>query len=147
MSESLKVVQEEPWYAEGLRFQCTECGKCCTGAPGYVWVSEEEIQNIADLLQITPTQVRQKYLRNVGNRLALLEDKKNYDCIFLRDKKCTIYLSRPKQCRTFPWWKENLRSREAWEEAARYCEGIRSEAPLVPFSTIQEQLSAPGTEG
>ena len=28
----------EPWYRDGLRFECTRCGHCCTGAPGYVWV-------------------------------------------------------------------------------------------------------------
>ena len=50
----LKVIHEDksrdgqprdgkPWYAEGLRFKCTECGQCCTGAPGYVWVNEEEV--------------------------------------------------------------------------------------------------------
>ena len=29
----------DAWYAEeGLAFECTGCGDCCTGAPGYVWV-------------------------------------------------------------------------------------------------------------
>ena len=27
------------WYRDGLRFECTRCGACCTGAPGYVWVT------------------------------------------------------------------------------------------------------------
>ena len=27
----------------GLRFECTQCGDCCTGAPGYVWVNKAEI--------------------------------------------------------------------------------------------------------
>ena len=33
-----KEVRAEPWYRDGLRFACTRCGACCTGAPGYVWV-------------------------------------------------------------------------------------------------------------
>ena len=37
------------WYKDGLQFECTGCGDCCTGEPGYVWVSEQEIQNLADL--------------------------------------------------------------------------------------------------
>ena len=34
---------QQPWYAGGLRFTCTGCGDCCTGAPGYVWVNQQEI--------------------------------------------------------------------------------------------------------
>lgn len=40
-----------PWYAPGLSFTCTQCGNCCTGEPGVVWVSDEEIHaspSIAD---------------------------------------------------------------------------------------------------
>ena len=29
----------DTWYHLGLRFQCTGCGDCCTGAPGYVWIN------------------------------------------------------------------------------------------------------------
>lgn len=36
-----------PWYADGLKFKCTGCGDCCTGAPGYVWVNKAEIEAIA----------------------------------------------------------------------------------------------------
>src|SRR5437899_11026538 len=39
---------EEPWYQDGLRFRCTRCGNCCTGAPGFVWVEPEEIDAIAE---------------------------------------------------------------------------------------------------
>ena len=35
--------EAQPWYAAGLQFGCTECGNCCAGAPGYVWISTEEI--------------------------------------------------------------------------------------------------------
>ena len=37
------VMPKFPWYAAGLRFFCTQCGDCCSGAPGFVWVNEEEI--------------------------------------------------------------------------------------------------------
>jgi Fe-S-cluster containining protein len=128
-----------PWYAKGLRFKCTECGKCCTGGPGYAWVDDQEIQAMADYLKITPKDFGKKYLRFVQGRYSLIE-KRNYDCIFLKDKKCTIYPVRPQQCRTFPWWAQNLSSPEAWEEAAQDCEGISKDAPVVPLTTIQSQL-------
>lgn len=137
----LKVLKEEPWYAQGLRFKCTGCGQCCTGAPGYIWVTEAEIEQIAQHLNLSILEFSQRYLRRVKDRFSLLEYPKNFDCIFLKDKKCQIYSVRPSQCRTFPWWPNNLQSEKDWQEAARHCEGISSEAPIVPLHEIQEQLA------
>lgn len=141
MKNPLKVLSDDkPWYSEGLRFKCTECGQCCTGAPGYAWVTDEEIQKIADYLKMDVKAFGRKYLRFVRGRYALVE-RKNYDCIFLKDRKCSVYPVRPTQCRTFPWWVQNLTSPEAWKEAAQYCEGINDEAPLVSIDVIESQLN------
>ena len=143
----LNVLKDEkPWYSEGLRFKCTECGECCTGGPGYCWVTDEEISAIADYLKMDLKKFQRRYLRYVTGRYSLVETK-NYDCIFLKDKKCTIYPVRPTQCRTFPWWAQNLSSPEAWEEAAKRCEGISKEAPIVPLKTIESQLSVDRSSG
>lgn len=136
----LKTIKEpSPWYAKGLNFECTGCGKCCTGTPGYVWLSEQEIQEIAVFLGLTIEEFAIRYLRLVDGDLSLKECPKNYDCVFLKDKKCEIYSVRPQQCRTFPWWPRLLKSEKDWEEAARDCEGISPQAPLVAFETIEEQ--------
>lgn len=129
-----------PWYQEGLRFECTQCGQCCTGAPGYTWVSEKEIETIAAHLQMEIAEFVRRYLKKVGDRWSLLEHPKTYDCVFLKDKKCQIYSIRPRQCRTFPWWAQNLKSPEAWERAGSRCEGIHSDAPVVAFGVIQKAL-------
>lgn len=133
-------VINEPWYAEGLNFKCTGCGKCCTGSPGYVWVTLNEIEEIADHLQLSLDEFSQKYLRKVKGRFSLKEHPSTYDCAFLKDNKCEIYEVRPTQCRTYPWWPKNLKSKKDWQEAATYCEGISLEAPLVPIEVISEQL-------
>lgn len=127
------------WYSEGLRFKCTECGKCCTGTPGYVWVNAEEMEEMAAFLEISLREFKQKYVRRVGQRHSLLESKQSYDCIFLKENKCQVYGARPTQCRTFPWWPQNLSSKKAWQETARACEGISEEAPLVSYETIEAQ--------
>jgi uncharacterized protein len=132
------MCDDQCWYKNGLRFTCTGCGRCCSGAPGYVWVTSEEISAMAQHLSLSPELFVQRYIRQVGDRLALIElPNRNYDCIFLKNQKCMIYDYRPRQCRTFPWWKENLTSPESWEEAALYCEGIAPEGELVPSKTIQ----------
>jgi uncharacterized protein len=133
------MTKSEKWYQEGLRFKCTECGKCCTGSPGYVWVSEDEMQAMADFLAIPLKEFVRRYIRRVGQRYSLVESKITYDCVFLKDKKCLVYGARPTQCRTYPWWPSNLRSKESWEETALTCEGIDENAPLVPYESIEEQ--------
>lgn len=130
-----------PWYKEGLRFKCTGCGECCTGAPGYVWVTLAEADEIAKTLNITQEEFIKKYTRRIGSRLSLKEHPGNFDCVFLKGKRCEIYHQRPKQCRTFPWWKEQLKSKEAWDEAAERCEGINHpDAPLISIGEIQKNL-------
>lgn len=130
---------QNKWYKGGLRFQCTECGKCCTGAPGYVWVNEEEIEQMAQFLSIPSKEFYRKYIRRIGQRYSLIESKITFDCIFLKNKKCQVYGARPTQCRTYPWWPTNLNSPEAWQETARTCEGIHAEAELVAYESIEEQ--------
>lgn len=131
----------KPWYKEGLRFQCTGCGQCCTGFPGYVWVTEQEIQGMAQALQMPLDDFVQKYIRKVGNRYSLKERSKTYDCVLLEGKKCTVYHARPTQCQTFPWWQENLESPEHWEHASKNCEGINHpDAPLISLEEIEKSL-------
>ena len=115
----------EPWYADGLKFSCTQCGRCCGGAPGDIWVSEDEIEALAERLGVENEAFRRKYTRKVGRRGISLVEKSNYDCIFF-DKKsgCTVYEERPLQCRTWPFWRSNVRSREDWDIESESCPGM-----------------------
>lgn len=132
-----------PWYKEGLRFKCTGCGRCCTGKAGYVWVSVEEMQSMANVLNISLDLFKRKYTRIREQKYALVEKitlNKEYACVFLQDNKCLVYQARPLQCRTFPWWPENLNNPESWALAAQECEGITDQAPIVPYSEIEANL-------
>ncbi|CCB86694.1 uncharacterized protein jhp_0259 [Parachlamydia acanthamoebae UV-7] len=131
-----------PWYKEGLKFKCTGCGQCCTGAPGYVWVTIQEMEEMAQVLNISLAQFKRTYIRQRDNRYALIEKKnENNACIFLKNNRCQVYTARPSQCRTYPWWKENLNTKESWALAAEQCEGISDDAPRIPFDEIQKNLS------
>ena len=118
----------DKWYKGGLRFTCTQCGNCCTGAPGYVWVSREEIRRIARFLGRNDEWLPADQLRRVGFKYSLTE-RANSDCVFLvsagdRKRTCSIYPVRPLQCRTWPFWSENLKSSDAWNRAALLCPGM-----------------------
>lgn len=126
------------WYSNGLKFECTKCGKCCTGSPGYVWLTIPEIYRIAEFLGIRDHELVRDYVRKVGERLSLIE-KPNGECIFYEDG-CKIYPVRPTQCRTFPFWPEALQSPAAWEEYARDCEGM-NQGKLYTLEEIEKEKS------
>jgi Fe-S-cluster containining protein len=112
-----------PWYRDGLSFRCTRCGACCTGAPGYVWVNKDEIAQLAAARGTSPAQFAKQFVRRVGNRYSLIE-KPGGDCIFWdRHAGCTVYAARPVQCRTWPFWPENIETPEAWAAVQRICPG------------------------
>jgi uncharacterized protein len=131
----LDVIEAKPaWYAGGLQFTCTQCGNCCTGAPGFVWISETEIARLAEYLELSEQETVRRYCREVGGKFSLRErisEKGEYDCIFLGrqpdgTRTCGVYPARPLQCRTWPFWHGNLASREAWDTAAKRCHGMNS---------------------
>lgn len=132
-------MSEERWYKDGLNFSCTQCGDCCTGAPGYVWVNEQELREIAGFLGKSIGEVRLHHTRLLGLRTSLTEYA-NGDCTFFdgRTRSCTIYPVRPTQCRTWPFWESNLESPESWKEVQRDCPGAGRGA-FVSLEEIEER--------
>tara|TARA_R110002049_G_scaffold2750_2_gene21547 strand:+ start:361526 stop:361981 length:456 start_codon:yes stop_codon:yes gene_type:complete len=115
---------KQPWYADGLQFQCTQCGDCCGGEPGFVWVGEDEIEALAAEMKITVDEFEYQFVRQVG-RDKSLKEYPDGDCILLdpETRKCTVYGARPIQCRTWPFWDSNLKKRKDWKETCEVCPG------------------------
>ena len=138
------------WYADGLDFTCTTCGNCCTGGPGFVWVTDEEIERAAEHLKVDVKEFRRQYTRRVTGKVSFKEVRRPnglHDCVFLTElppaetnasgnklepgqpvplsrRVCGIYPVRPLQCRTWPFWPENLRTKPSWNRAAKGCPGM-----------------------
>ncbi|MCY2995865.1 MAG: YkgJ family cysteine cluster protein [Planctomycetota bacterium] len=112
------------WYANGLRFQCSQCGNCCTGSPGFVWVNQQEIEALAGAIGEEFDAFDDKYVRKIGIRKSLREFP-NGDCVFFDTaaRSCSVYDFRPRQCRTWPFWDSNLRKPEDWVSACEKCPG------------------------
>jgi len=131
------------WYDPGLRFGCTQCGHCCTGEPGHVWVGEAEEARIARALRLPLDTFRARYVRQVGDRRSLLE-RPNGDCILLSpDRKCLVHDAKPRQCVTFPFWPSVLLSEERWRQRSAECPGM-NQGPLFRTEEI-EALADPRT--
>ena len=130
MSRPLKVLGRPAsgdglWYADGLRFSCTGSGKCCTvhGDNAYVFLARDEEWRIAEGLGLTLRQFRRHHTyRPFGQGRSLRFPDGN--CTFLRDRQCSIYETRPQQCRTWPFWEENLDPQVWQDEIASFCPGV-----------------------
>ena len=129
----------QPWYRDGLNFTCTQCGDCCTGGPGTVWVTDEELQEIAEYLDKPIGEIRLFHTRIIRGRMSLTEFA-NGDCTFFDPwaRKCTVYKARPTQCRTWPFWNSHLASPEAWKKVCDICPGS-GEGAFFSLEQIQER--------
>jgi|SRR5271170_7886190 len=130
----------EPWYQDGLRFRCTRCGNCCTGAPGVVWVNDDEIAAIAAHRGESPQETSAVFTRLVGRQRSLRE-RANGDCVFYdRQQGCTIYPVRPRQCRTWPFWESNVATPDDWQRTCEFCPGS-GQGELIPVEEITRRLN------
>ncbi|MCC9608839.1 YkgJ family cysteine cluster protein [Blastopirellula sp. JC732] len=134
-------MSNSPWYRDGLRFECSQCGDCCTGAPGYVWVNDDEIAQLAASVELPVDQFETTYVRKVGLRKSLREYAGG-ECVFFDTKSrgCTVYSARPRQCRTWPFWDSNIRSEEDWQATCEICPGS-GKGPLYQLEEIEERRS------
>jgi uncharacterized protein len=130
---------EQEWFTEpdatgkaGLSFACTMCGNCCTGPEGYILVNEEEIEALAKRLGLPRDEFVERYTHKMYLGRSLNEKLTSFgqDCVFLDREKipgkavCGVYEDRPRQCRTWPFWRSVVKSRNTWERAKKTCPGI-----------------------
>ena len=123
--------------AEALRFECQPgCTECCRQR-GFVYLSEPDIQRIAEFLGLAPAEFERKFVFRTRKR-ARLRVPRDASCHFLLDGGCSIHDVKPTQCRIFPFWPELVESRREWRKTARYCPGM-GKGPLIQIETAREQ--------
>lgn len=129
----------DPWFRDGLRFACTQCGKCCTGEPGFVWVNDDEVTALAKAVGMPRREFEAVHTRKVRGERSLRE-KANGDCVFwAADRGCTVYAVRPRQCRTWPFWESNLETPADWDRTTDVCPGSGT-GDLIPVEEILRRV-------
>jgi Fe-S-cluster containining protein len=58
-----------------------------------------DLEKIKSLAELNEDEIRKEYIETDGFGEMVLKGK---PCIFLRNRKCTIYHSRPFECRSYP---------------------------------------------
>ena len=121
-----ETTRKETFYEQGLRFECQGSGKCCTshGEFGFVFLTQEDRERIASHLGISVTAFQTKYCNQTNGIWHLIEEKGKPDCLFLKEKKCSIYTARPNQCRTWPFWPEVMNAKAWKSEVESFCPGV-----------------------
>ena len=128
---------------KGLRFECTQCGKCCThqGDYAYVYVNRDEAKGLAELLGLTLRTFKRRYafvdkygwtqLRTTENRCVFLDPDTNL---------CQVYEARPAQCRTFPFWRDLVADGRWTDEARALCEGV-GQGRLYTIDEVESRMA------
>ena len=115
------------FYENGLNFECQRCRYCCSVEPGYVFLSEKDLERLSSFFGLERDDFIRTYCRLVDYgqySLVSLTERSNYDCEFLSPEGCTVYEARPEQCRTYPFWANIVQSEENWNNEKMYCRGI-----------------------
>jgi len=134
-----------PWYTEGLRFACDEdCGACCTdhGKYAYIYLDGDDADRLAAHLGLAKDRFDERYTDVDDGDLILRMD--GPDCSFLDGSRCAVYDARPTQCKTFPFWRENLKSRRSWSSLGEFCPGIdqgeRHALPVIRARLAEREI-------
>lgn len=117
-----------------MKFQCQEScgGKCCSrskeNSGAFVFLTKSDVniiekatgrnrEKFSELLEFDSTRFtrkksKQRVLKMVGDA-----------CTFFEKGKCKIFENRPMQCKTFPFWPENMKAYK-WNKLKKFCIGI-----------------------
>jgi len=119
-------VQPATKFKKPFRFECQQCGKCCSDKDtivnltytDFLRIHSEKNHSLEDLLEVVgyyiyenePTQDQLKkmvvppILTQRGPAFLGLRKTDDGKCVYLSDtNQCTIYQSRPAICRSFPF--------------------------------------------
>jgi hypothetical protein len=133
------VRKNKQFYKDGIRFECQGEGRCCVtrGNYGYVYLSFNDRRRLAAHFGVSTAEFTGRFTeKEDGLYLLKYADK---DCPFLKQARCEVYAARPWQCRTWPFWPENMESGVWAREVAAWCPGV-GKGRLYTATEIEEIL-------
>lgn len=138
-----------PWYAKGVQFECQGSGQCCVshGEYGFVYVTANDRKQMAKLRGLTTSEFTRQFCLKEGGLFRLrdgpADDPKKPEakpCVFLENKRCTVYAARPTQCRTWPFWPETMSAKSWKKDVVKFCPGV-GKGRIWPKEEIDAILS------
>ena len=125
---------------DNVRFECLkDCSNCCQLSSGFVFLTEDEAAAIAQFLEAPLDLFMEWFIKPVEDQISLVDGDEEH-CVFLEQGICSIYPVRPKQCRTYPFWPENLKTKAHWNLTKKMCPGI-GKGPAISTDEISAILN------
>lgn len=127
------------WYADGLRFTCQGSCRCCQAqeVDTYVFLTLPDRRRLAAFLGIPTASFTRRYCARTEDDVHLSHPE--LDCLFLHKGQCRVYEARPEQCRTWPFWPENMTESVWHKEVLPFCAGA-GQGRLFSLAEIEEKL-------
>ena len=128
-------------FKKGIRFKCQGSSKCCVsrGKYGFVYLSNKDIGRLSAYKKLSKKDFIEFYCDKTDKYTHLKEVFKNGNCQFLEKKQCSVYEARPMQCRTWPFWSENLNTKIWNEEILKFCPGI-GRGDIISSKEIEKNI-------
>jgi len=124
------TVGKKWWEKESLHFECeSDCFKCCT-KPGIVYFDKSSIKNASKITKLSSTSFKKEFLKSYNGQW-IHEVEKGNPCAFLTHEGCAIHFGKPSQCKSYPFWRENMTSKSMWKFVGSFCPGIDSGPPIA----------------
>ena len=114
-------------FTDKAFFECTQCGQCCKGFGG-TYVTQADLQAIADYVGQSVEVVRRDCCASSGSRLVLAQRRDGY-CVFW-EGNCTIHPVKPRMCRQWPFILGLVADPGNWFVMADECPGMQRNIKL-----------------
>lgn len=133
--------KKNKWWENGVRFECQGSGKCCTshGEFGFVFLDLNDRRRMAKQFKMRTSSFTRKYCEFSDGQWHLIERAENPDCLFLKNKRCSVYEARPEQCRTWPFWPEVMNAKAWNKEVVQFCPGA-NKGKIISGDEIEKIL-------
>jgi Fe-S-cluster containining protein len=124
-----------------LAFECKKCGTCCYGKGG-IFIRRDEIERIADFLEMDPASFISRYCDKKHGRFSIKTGEDGYCVFFDKERQCTIHPVNPTPCSSWPFYDALLKDPDNWESAKDACPGINPNCSFEDFvRQAEEELS------
>ncbi|RAP39139.1 hypothetical protein DID80_00610 [Candidatus Marinamargulisbacteria bacterium SCGC AAA071-K20] len=114
-------------------FNCQQSGNCCK-CPGYVYVEESDISNMAEIKKESVSDFKKNYVQRQKSWQLIASPNFRPNCFLDDNNGCSVYEARPKACRTYPNWPEIWVSDEALLQEMKVCPALKKSVQSIENS-------------
>jgi len=132
-------------YPRDVHFRCLKCASCCGDTKAHVrhiLLLKLEAERIAEVTSKTIEEFARKAEGHAPYAYEMRKTKEEEKCVFLENKRCTIYPLRPLICRFYPFELKITKNGKCYFLYTKECQGIGKGKKLTKeyFKDLLHQL-------